>query len=310
MAPKRNQVTVFSDKIMFPSCCSKCLSKNNLINYLSEWKTTYIREWPTKVTRKAWVSIPICQSCRKELIRNERIFAAKAFAILAPLTFGIALVSWLIPIVGNFIVSLLESLWLLGTVIGIIWIILAIAVVVMLFVIIRPQIFVNWPVKFEKHNVYDVQLTKRTFSKDSEWTEMHGGATFSCENENYARLFAAVNPGSPLSFTADSASADFIEMQSRNLKKIDSNERRSAAIALGKTKDPKAVEPLIQALKDESWVVRSEAACSLGNIEDVRAVEALTEATQDKSRWVRSSAKTALDEIKRTAEKNQETEKS
>lgn len=51
--------------------------------------------------------------------------------------------------------------------------------------------------------------------------------------------------------------------------------RREAAKALGKIGDTRAVEPLIQALRDEDWEVRSGAARALGEIGDARAVEPL-----------------------------------
>lgn len=55
----------------------------------------------------------------------------------------------------------------------------------------------------------------------------------------------------------------------------DSEVRRDVAVALGATGDAKAAEPLIQALKDQSWRVRSEAASALGELADSRAVEPL-----------------------------------
>jgi hypothetical protein len=63
--------------------------------------------------------------------------------------------------------------------------------------LIDPKDIIKWPVKFEKHHVYDVQTRKRTWTKDSEWTEIHGGSTFSFENITYAQLFAAANNAFP-----------------------------------------------------------------------------------------------------------------
>ncbi|MBZ0174711.1 MAG: DUF2225 domain-containing protein [Candidatus Methanoperedens sp.] len=57
--------------------------------------------------------------------------------------------------------------------------------------------------------------------------------------------------------------------------------RRSAAKALGKIGDVKAVEPLVEALKDENYHVRSNAAKALGKIRDAKAVEPLVEALKD-----------------------------
>ncbi|GAI50615.1 unnamed protein product, partial [marine sediment metagenome] len=61
---------------------------------------------------------------------------------------------------------------------------------------------------------------------------------------------------------------------------------------------PQAVEPLIQALKDEDEFVRSHAAEALENIGDARAVEPLIQALKDKERSVRFAAEAALREIR------------
>ena len=54
--------------------------------------------------------------------------------------------------------------------------------------------------------------------------------------------------------------------------------RSRAAYTLGEIEDDRAVEPLIQALSDEEWVVRGNAAEALGKIKDERAVEPLIQA--------------------------------
>jgi len=71
-----------------------------------------------------------------------------------------------------------------------------------------------------------------------------------------------------------------------------------AAEALGKIKDPSAVEPLIAALKDEDPGVRWDAANAPGEIGDTRAVEPLIAALKDLD--VREAAAVALAEIKDT----------
>ena len=73
--------------------------------------------------------------------------------------------------------------------------------------------------------------------------------------------------------------------------------RKNAAEALGKIKDPRAVEPLITALKDEYSEVRWHAAWSLGEIQDPRAVEPLIEALKDEDSGVRLSAAWSLEKI-------------
>lgn len=76
-----------------------------------------------------------------------------------------------------------------------------------------------------------------------------------------------------------------------------SDARSGAARALGKIGDPRAVEPLIVALKDEAYMVRSGAASALGEISDPRAVDPLIEALSDDEWVVLGSVATALGEI-------------
>ena len=54
-----------------------------------------------------------------------------------------------------------------------------------------------------------------------------------------------------------------------------------AAQALGEIGDPRAVEPLINALNDRDWIVRGASAEALGKIGDPRAVEPLIRALDD-----------------------------
>ena len=83
--------------------------------------------------------------------------------------------------------------------------------------------------------------------------------------------------------------------------KDDVDVRWAAALALGKIGDAKAVEPLIQALKDESSSVREIAAGALGNIGDVRAVEPLIQTLKDDVHDVRHVAAEALVKIGKPA---------
>jgi HEAT repeat protein len=73
--------------------------------------------------------------------------------------------------------------------------------------------------------------------------------------------------------------------------------RRWAAWALGKIKDPRAVEHLIQALGDPNAEVRSWAALALGSIGDARAIEPLIQALRDLNGWMRSKAAEVLGRI-------------
>jgi HEAT repeat protein len=66
------------------------------------------------------------------------------------------------------------------------------------------------------------------------------------------------------------------------------------ADALGKLKDPWAVEPLLTLLVDSDPDVRKHAACALGAIGDPRAIGPLIAALGDESSDVREAAEGAL----------------
>ncbi len=70
--------------------------------------------------------------------------------------------------------------------------------------------------------------------------------------------------------------------------------REEAAEALGEIRDPKAVDPLIGALKDRDHEVREEAAEALGKIGDRRAAEPLNALLGDPDPKVRRAAESAL----------------
>ncbi len=71
---------------------------------------------------------------------------------------------------------------------------------------------------------------------------------------------------------------------------------RVALPALCRIGEP-AVEPLIQALKDEDKRVRLGAARVLGDIGDGRAIEPLTKSLKDRNKDVREAAKEALEHL-------------
>ena len=87
-----------------------------------------------------------------------------------------------------------------------------------------------------------------------------------------------------------------VEPLSAALKDERFSVRQAAAEALGKIKDPRAVEPLIAA--HQNWWVGAAAACALGEIKDPRAVEPLIAALKDEDVNVRWPAARALGEIK------------
>ena len=70
-----------------------------------------------------------------------------------------------------------------------------------------------------------------------------------------------------------------------------------AARALGEIKDTRAVEPLIEALKDSDKRVGIFAARALGNIGDARGVEPLIDALQDSDEEMRKWAADALEKL-------------
>ncbi|MFB0560775.1 MAG: HEAT repeat domain-containing protein [Candidatus Lokiarchaeia archaeon] len=85
-----------------------------------------------------------------------------------------------------------------------------------------------------------------------------------------------------------------VEPLIQTLKNDEEDIRAEAAKALGSIKDLRAVPPLIQALKDENWEVREDVAWALGKIGDTRAVEPLLQALKDESNEVRTVAAEAL----------------
>jgi len=74
-------------------------------------------------------------------------------------------------------------------------------------------------------------------------------------------------------------------------------DRWGAVQLLGQTHDPRAVEPLSRALKNESTLVRSEAAYQLGEIGDDRAIGPLIGTFDDEQSHVRCRAARALAQI-------------
>jgi HEAT repeat protein len=61
--------------------------------------------------------------------------------------------------------------------------------------------------------------------------------------------------------------------------------RIEAAEALGEVKDPRTVDPLIAALRDEDARVQERAAVSLGRTGDRRAIEPLIQALQQSNKY-------------------------
>lgn len=73
--------------------------------------------------------------------------------------------------------------------------------------------------------------------------------------------------------------------------------RSQASMFLGWLGGTNAVEPLIDALKDEYWLTRYWATITLGELKDSRAVSPLNAILQDSQEMVRQAATEALDKI-------------
>jgi HEAT repeat protein len=98
--------------------------------------------------------------------------------------------------------------------------------------------------------------------------------------------------------TAGQARAEMRMLQNRDaLQSPDPIQRRSAAEALGRFKDPRAVEPLIKTLDDVDSRVRESAARSLGDLGDPRALKPLIKTLDDVDKWVRIAAASSLGEL-------------
>ena len=81
------------------------------------------------------------------------------------------------------------------------------------------------------------------------------------------------------------------------LKGNDSDLRTYAAFSLGKSNYTRTLEPLNQALFNNSWVVRSAAVFFLAEIKDTRTIEPLIQALKDDNSFVRRIAAIALGKI-------------
>jgi HEAT repeat protein/beta-lactamase regulating signal transducer with metallopeptidase domain len=82
------------------------------------------------------------------------------------------------------------------------------------------------------------------------------------------------------------------------LKDTDKDVRETAMSALVQMRDPRIFDPLVMALKDVSADVREQAAFGLGQLRDARAVEALTAAVKDQSASVREQVVFALGQLR------------
>jgi len=84
-----------------------------------------------------------------------------------------------------------------------------------------------------------------------------------------------------------------------NMTDEDPGVRWKAIEALARTRNARAVGPIIAALEDEDWRVRQKAAWALGFLGDPSARAPLQRALRDGSEGVRDMVLEALDEIGR-----------
>ena len=96
----------------------------------------------------------------------------------------------------------------------------------------------------------------------------------------------------------DTKDARAVEPLITALKDEDPVVRKMAAWALGEIKDGRAVDPLITNLKDKSKEVQNMEAWALGELQDPRAIEPLSVALKDKNPFIPLVAATALGRIK------------
>lgn len=98
------------------------------------------------------------------------------------------------------------------------------------------------------------------------------------------------------------AHADRVDRLSDTLRRSKSDKARiSAAVALAKLEDRRAVPALAHALRDSNRSVRAIAATALGHIGDPRALKALRRAATDRDPMVRKRVATALARIEKKA---------
>jgi HEAT repeat protein/beta-lactamase regulating signal transducer with metallopeptidase domain len=85
------------------------------------------------------------------------------------------------------------------------------------------------------------------------------------------------------------------------LKDTDKDVREAAMNALVQMRDPRMFEPLVAALKDMSADVREHAAFGLGQLRDARAIDPLASVLKDQSADVREQAVFALGQLRAAA---------
>jgi HEAT repeat protein len=91
--------------------------------------------------------------------------------------------------------------------------------------------------------------------------------------------------------------ADPLGSMIARLKSSNPSLRRKAAMDLGATGNPRAVEPLIRALDDNNVKVVLNAIWSLAELGDLRAMDPLQQAYRHRDKTVKEAARNAVKRI-------------
>ena len=142
--------------VSFPAMCAKCLGTTDLTWFISKWKMEHRPDPLTTVKETSTLPVPICQSCKMELVKPARAKYAKIFAVVAPICWSVLFVLFILgfSIYGDFFALLLAGALALSP------------LYVLILVINPPDIF--WPVSHDRNHIYFV-------------------------NEVYAKLFYEIN---------------------------------------------------------------------------------------------------------------------
>lgn len=88
----------------------------------------------------------------------------------------------------------------------------------------------------------------------------------------------------------------------RNSNSVDENDENKyvrvyACMFLGMLEDERAIDPLIDSLRDKQWIVRQSSCLALSNFKDKRVVDMLIKMLDDESIFVKHAACEALGDI-------------
>jgi HEAT repeat protein len=143
------------------------------------------------------------------------------------------------------------------------------------------------------------RLAKKESTAEAEVKRLGGPEKAAAKSAFYARLPSKLAPYKLFVFNILGSSVSAaMPVCVAMLGDRDAGTRGSAALALGRIGDRRAVESLILALADSDTFVRESAISALGKLGDPRSVNALCAALNDSNDFVRFDAATALGELK------------